>query len=77
MGSDLVVLVSPGFREVSRLGQAREFLEVEKLIAELAVERLDVRVLPRASGLDEERRAAEACKSNQSDGDSVTDLTRD
>ena len=58
VGPDLVVLNSPGLREVSRLGQAREFFEVEELVAELAVERLDVGVLRWASRLDEKCRAA-------------------
>jgi hypothetical protein len=45
VGPDLVVLVAPSLREVSRLGEARELFEVEQLVTQLSVEGLDVRVL--------------------------------
>jgi len=46
---------SPALHQHLRLGQSIEDLPLEQLVAQLAVEGLDVAVLPWASGLDEER----------------------
>ncbi len=54
MGSDSIVLLSPLFDEDFGFLQCRRFLAIEQLIAELAVETLDVAVLPGATRFDEQ-----------------------
>ena len=55
MGPEVVVLQAPLLNEDLRLEERVEALPVEALISQLAVEGLDVAVLPGAAGLDEER----------------------
>ena len=54
--SDLVVVATPLGDDVAGLSQRREPVLVEALVAELAVEALDVAVLHRATGLDQQVR---------------------
>jgi hypothetical protein len=49
----VVVVVAPFADDYSGFGQAGELLDVEQLVADAAVERLNERVLPRGAGLDE------------------------
>ena len=57
----MVVLLPPVFEEELGLEQGVEGLHVEELVAEVRVERLDVRVLPGSPGLDVgDRDSAEA-----------------
>jgi hypothetical protein len=58
--ADVVVLLPPPLREDLRLRQRVEDLAVKEFIAELAVEGLDVPVLPGTPGLDEEGRDPDA-----------------
>ena len=51
----MIVIHPPPINNVSRLSKAEEQFTVQALIAELAVEALDVAVLPRAAMLDEQR----------------------
>ena len=53
MRPERVVLTSPALDQDLSLQQRIEQLAVEKLGAELPVERFDIAILPRASGLDE------------------------
>jgi hypothetical protein len=50
-----VVLVPEAVGEVPSLREGREELDVQQLVCQLAVEALDVSVLPGAAGLDGER----------------------
>ena len=59
MRAQAVVEPSPFGNEDLRLLQRVEDVAVEELISELAVERLDVAVLPGRARLDEQRRYAE------------------
>jgi len=55
MGSNGVVQPHPLLDEDNILGQCVEDLAVQELVSELAVEALDVAVLPRSGWLDEQR----------------------
>src|SRR3954452_4168904 len=48
-----VVVVAPVGDHDPSFGQTRELLDVQQLVADTAVERLDERVLPRCAGLNE------------------------
>src|SRR5690606_2424121 len=52
--SDLVVVAPPLADDLAGLGKRSEPVLVEALVAELAVEALDVAVLHRAAGLDQQ-----------------------
>ena len=54
VGPDLVVVLPPGGDDRPGLGHGFEPVLVETLVAELAVETLDVAVLHRLAGLDEQ-----------------------
>ena len=47
-----VVFVSPVFDEYPCFGEGSEFGDVQQLVSDPAIERLDPRVLPRRAGLD-------------------------
>src|SRR5688572_14425714 len=53
--SDRIVFSSPSFDEHLRFPERVEDLAIQKLVTELAVERLDVAVLPRTARLDVKR----------------------
>lgn len=53
--SHSVVVIPPAFDQDLRLLERVEDLRVQQLVPQLAVERLDVAVLPRAAGLDKQR----------------------
>ena len=55
MGSEAVVALPPPFDQNLRLLQRVEDLSVQQLVSELAVEALDIAVLPRRAWLDEQR----------------------
>ncbi len=57
-----VVLVPEAVGEVSGLGERCEDLDVQQLVRQLAVEALDVGVLPGTAGLDEERSGVDAAE---------------
>jgi len=50
----VIVIQPPPIHNVSRLGQAQEQLAVEAFIPQLAVEALDIAILPRAAWFDEQ-----------------------
>jgi hypothetical protein len=47
-----VVFVSPIFDDHPRFGEGSEFGDVQQLVSDPVIERLDPRVLPRRAGLD-------------------------
>ena len=53
VGSDGVVVMSPGFDQDLGLGAGAKPLDAQAFVAELAVERLAGSVLPRLAGIDE------------------------
>ena len=57
---EVVVLLPPPLRENLRLGQRVEEFPVEEFVPKLAVEGLDVPVLPGTAGFDEEGRNPDA-----------------
>ncbi len=54
MRPERVVLMSPALDQDLCLEQRIEELAIEKLGAEFSVERFDIAILPRTSGLDEQ-----------------------
>ena len=52
MWSILVVVESPGFDDAASLGESREDVIVQALVAKLSVEALDERILRRLAGRD-------------------------
>ena len=52
MRTTMVVIVAPGFDGCARLGQTQEYMLVETLVAQAAIERFDEGVLHRLAGLD-------------------------
>src|ERR1700722_14702303 len=53
MRSDLVVIHSPGFCSLSSVVDIKKGVRVKQLVADPAIERFDIRILSRLSGLDE------------------------
>lgn len=65
----VVVVLAPVLDDYARFGQAGELLDVEQLVADAAVERLDERVLPPRARLDERGLgSAEATRSDRGPG---------
>lgn len=60
MWAEVAVLPSPRFDDDSRLLQRVEDLAVQQLVAELAIERLGVTVLPGRAWFDKKRLGADA-----------------
>jgi len=49
----VIIVHPPAIHNISRLGQVQEQLAVETFITQLAIERFNVSVLPRAARFDE------------------------
>jgi len=62
MGSDVIVLLTPTQNQGFFFFQGKEDLAIEQLISELAIERLDVAVLPWAAGFDEQGLHPQSCE---------------